>query len=75
MSCLYNVGLKRISSSELLVWPHKRPPHWDYLVICSPNFYEVAPLCVFFFCSVLFLLFHALRCYDLGGVAYLVKAL
>lgn len=28
-------------SSELLIWPHKRPPHWDYLVICSPNFYEV----------------------------------
>lgn len=28
-------------SSELLIWPHRRPPHWDYLVICSSNFYEV----------------------------------
>lgn len=22
-------------SSELLIWPHRRPPHWDYLAIRS----------------------------------------
>ena len=29
-------------------------PHWDYLVICSPNFYEVAFPCVFLlsFCYI-----------------------
>lgn len=38
-----SIGVKSgFPSSELLLWPHKRPPHWDYLVICSPNFYEVA---------------------------------
>lgn len=30
----------------------QKPPHWDYLVICSPNFYEVA--FPFDFCSIVF---------------------
>lgn len=44
----------------------KKTPHWDYLVICSPNFYEVAfPFDFFLFIYVLF--FHALCCYNFGG--------
>lgn len=40
----------------------KKPPHWDYLVICSPNFYEVASPFDFLFICALFV--HALRCYN-----------
>lgn len=41
--------------SELLIWPHRRPPHWDYLVICSSNFYEVDfPLILILFPFVLY---------------------
>lgn len=57
-------GKKGFPSSELLIWPHKRPPHWDYLVICSPNFYEVAFPCVFFFS---FNFFHAFVLLRFGG--------
>lgn len=37
----------------------KKPPHWDYLVICSPNFYEVAfpfDFCSFVLCFLCFTL-------------------
>lgn len=55
----------RFPSSELLLWPHKRPPHWDYLVICSPNFYEVAfPL--WFFILFNFSCFTLLRFWGHG---------
>lgn len=47
-----------VPSSELLIWPLKKPPHWDYLVICSPNFYEVAfPFDVLFICALFFMLY------------------
>lgn len=55
--------VKEFPSSELLIWLNRRPPHWDYLVICSPNFYEVAFPCVFCW----FLLYNALHSYDFGG--------
>lgn len=36
----------------------KKPPHWDYLVICSPNFYEVAfPFDFLFICALFFMLY------------------
>lgn len=66
---------ERFPSSEPLVWPHKRPPHWDYLVICSPNFYEVAFPCVFLlnFVSFFFMLYVVTIFLGGGSKAYLVK--
>lgn len=70
----YDIRVKKLGfpSSELLIWPHRRPPHWDYLVICSPNFYEVAFPCVFFvvFCFTMLYIVTFL-----GDEAYLVKGL
>lgn len=61
--CIRSECKSRFPSSELLIWLHKRPPHWDYLVICSPNFYEVAfphVSCVLFVC--LFVGFFSMLC-------------
>lgn len=52
------VKKQAVPSSELLIWPLKKPPHWDYLVICSPNFYEVAfPFDFLFICALFFMLY------------------
>lgn len=51
----------------------KKPPHWDYLVICSPNFYEVAfPFDFLFICALFFMLYII---YNFGGQLHKAQSL